>query len=106
MTTAPLTVGAGHLDHRDVVVVQVAGQARPIGAGAFHPDTLDGAQAIQPRQRAAVAGAVGREGLHTQLGASLVQSGDQVHVAVGVDACRHAHGCVCHCCRRHPLVGS
>ena len=48
MAASPTTIGAAHLDHNDLLIVQVTGQPGSIGPGAFDSDALDGPEAVHP----------------------------------------------------------
>jgi hypothetical protein len=82
---ALLAVGPVHLDDADVLVLEVAGEAGSVAAGAFHADQHDGAEALKPDQQLPIARSVGGEGLDTQQPADGAECGGDVGVEVGVD---------------------
>jgi hypothetical protein len=63
----------------------MASQAGAIAAGALDADQLDFAEGPKPSEQTAVAGRCGLEGLHAEQATTVVQSGGDVHVEVGVD---------------------
>ena len=80
-----LAVGAVHLDDAHALVVEVAGQAGPVAAGALDANHDDGAEALKPGQQPAITEAVGRERLDAEQAADGVEGGDDMDVEVGVD---------------------
>lgn len=101
-----LPVGTGHLDDRHSLPVEITGQARTVGSGALDPDALDVPEALEPSQQLVVAEGISGERPDTELSAALVERGDHVHVAVGVDARRDQRRELCQCGHRHPFIGS
>jgi hypothetical protein len=58
---AGASVGPVDLDHPDLLVKQVAGQAGAVAAGALRPDPTDLAVLAEPAQQLPVAAMVSRE---------------------------------------------
>jgi hypothetical protein len=80
-----LAVGSVNLDDGDLVAQEVTGESRPIAAGSFDADELEGPEALEPAQQFPIARGSGRKALHTELGSSFVEGGRHVHVEVRVD---------------------
>src|SRR5207237_756998 len=62
---APLAVGAIHLDHRNAVGEEVAGEAGSVAARALYAHQLHVAEVAQPAQRPPIAPSAGLEALYT-----------------------------------------
>ena len=90
------------LDHVDVSVHQVAGQAGAVGAGAFDADLVDRPEPTQPHDEVVVARSGGGELVGVQQGAPFVERSDNMDVAVSVDAARDSRRGFCH--RGHCLT--
>jgi hypothetical protein len=78
-------VGSVHFDDGDLVAQEVTGESRPIAAGPFDADELEGPEALEPDQQLLVARSGGGKALHAELSSSFVEGGRHVHVEVGVD---------------------
>jgi hypothetical protein len=86
---ADLTVGAINLDHDQPTRLEVAREARAIGAGALDTDASDRTERAQPvvQQDEPDSGTV-RERLDTEQSAVRVERGGDMIVEVGVDSTR------------------
>jgi len=81
---AGLAVGPVHLHHLDALSAQVAGQARPVGAGALHAHLHELAERAQPGEKLPIALGSGAEAGRVEDLAPLVDHGGYVDVFVGV----------------------
>src|SRR5215471_16550390 len=81
-----LPVWAVHLHHPHPGCRQIAGQARPVAAGALHAGHGESPEPAQPAQQAGVAGGGGGELLHAQQPADRIQRGRDMQVSVRVHA--------------------
>ncbi len=73
MAASFLTVAAGDLDDIEVVALQEPAQPGAVGAGALDTDPVDRSEALEPPQDLVVAGWVGGELSHPELGAALIE---------------------------------
>ena len=81
-----LPVRAINLDHHHPGRAQEPGQARPVGAGALHPDPVQRAERAQPGVQLGEPGAGRRERPDAEQAAVGVERGSDVHVEMGVDS--------------------
>ena len=84
VSAAGLTIRAADLNHRHPGRAQEAGQASPIGAGAFHPDPRQRAERGEPGVQLGETGRRGRERLDAEHAAIGVNCGGDVSVEVSV----------------------
>jgi hypothetical protein len=82
---AALAVGPVHLDDGYLVAQEVTGKSRPVAAGPFDADQLQGPEALEPAQQLLVPGGSGGEALHAELSSSFVESSRHMHIEVRVD---------------------
>ena len=85
---ADLTVGAIDLDHHQPARLQVARQARPVGAGSFHTDPSDRTERAEPVMQRDEPGVAVRERRDFEQSAVRVERGRDMVVEVGVDSTR------------------
>jgi hypothetical protein len=85
LAPAGAAVGAVDLDHLEAVGAGEAGQAGPIGAGAFHAHALHRPEPFSPTDQGDIAAGRGRERLGVQQPPGLVDDRDHMSVQVGVD---------------------
>jgi len=87
--------------------VEMSAQPGPIGAGPFHPDDLDVAEAGEPADQTPIADRRRVEGLHPQQTAPFIERGGDMAVEVGVDTTSDSCSPVCQGEVRHlryPIV--
>ena len=100
---ADLPVRAVDLDHRDPGPVEMAGQCRPIRAGALHTDLLDFAMAAQPADQALIASLGRLERFDAEHPAEVIDHGRHMHLGMGVDTRGH-RTCRLYDGHRHPFL--
>ena len=96
LAPAALAVGTIHLDHSDLLVVQVPREAGAVAPGALDTHQVDRPEALQPQGEPAVADCGGLEALGAEQAPVLVEGGRHVDVEVRVDtsgdaSCKIAH---------------
>jgi hypothetical protein len=90
LPAALLTVGPVDFHHRHPDGLKVSGQPGPVGAGAFDPDSLDGAESSQPVHQRLVAGRCGGKLLDAEQPGDVVQRGRHMDLQVGIHAASHS----------------
>ena len=81
-----LAVRAVHFDDVNPCSGEEAGDAGPIGPGAFHPDLAEDAEGFEPGQQRRVALGIGGERFGAEQSSDLVQDGGHMDLCVGIDA--------------------
>ena len=98
-----LPVRAVDLDHHDPRPVEMAGQRRPIRAGALHADQLHLAMAAQPADQALIAGLGRLERFDAEHPAEMIDHGRHMHLGMRVDTRGH-RTCRLYDGHRHPFL--